>query len=71
MGLYPVAVCYNATQYNTIQYDKITHITQNYMQRSRQPSISKISKKKKNQELCLRGEWPAADLLGHGTAFEG
>ena len=47
MGLYPVIVCYNARHYNTIQYNKITHITQNNIQHSGQLSICKITK---NQE---------------------
>jgi hypothetical protein len=45
-----VAACYNARQdnsiyYSTIQYTTITHMTQNNTQHSRQPSISKITKK--------------------------
>ena len=48
MGLYPVAVCYNARQdnriqYNTTQYNTITHITQNNIQHSRRNSIRKIT----------------------------
>ena len=34
MGLYPVAVCYNARWDKTIQYNTITHITQNNIQHS-------------------------------------
>jgi len=56
-------------QYNAIKYNIITHITQNVIQHSRQPSISKITKTKKKR--FLRGKRPAADCLRHGTAFEG
>jgi len=49
MGLYPVTVCYNARQNNTLQYvtikyNTLTHITHNNIQHSRQPSISKTTK---------------------------
>jgi len=52
MGLYPVAVCYKATQgntieYNTKKYNTVTHITQNNVQHSRQPSIRNITATKK------------------------
>jgi hypothetical protein len=59
MGLYPVVVCYNARQDNTIQYDtiqykntshRITHITQNNITHSGQLSVRKITK---NQEHIL------------------
>jgi len=50
MGLYPVTVRYNARQDNTIKYstlyfNTLTHITQNNIQHSKQPSICKIKKK--------------------------
>jgi hypothetical protein len=32
MGFYPVAVCYNARQDNTVQYNTITHNTQDNTQ---------------------------------------
>jgi hypothetical protein len=65
MGLYQVAVRYNARQdntalYSTIQYNTITHITQNNIQHSRQLPIRKITKKKTNNTyytlLRLRNE---------------
>ena len=61
MGLYPVAVCYNARQdgtvqyskiqYSTIQYNTITHLKHNNTQHSSQTSILKITKR--NQEPIL------------------
>jgi len=59
MGLYPVAMCYsarhdNTIQYSTVQYNTIPHITHNNVQHSRQPSIRKITKKKKNQEITKK-----------------
>ena len=51
MGLLPVVVCYNARQDNKIEYGIVNtilhntiHITQNNIQNSRQPSISKLTK---------------------------
>jgi hypothetical protein len=35
------------------------------------PSNAKLKQQQKYDERCLRGERPAADCLGHGTAFEG
>ena len=57
MFLYTVVVYYNAnstTQYSAIQYNTIPHHTKTYSSSSK-PSISKITKKKKNQghTLCI------------------
>ena len=59
MGLYPVAVCYNARHDNAIhyiiiQYNIITHITHSNIQHSRQLSIRKIKKKIKNTYYTLK-----------------
>jgi len=48
MGLYPVAMCYNARQdnimqYSTVQHNTIIHITQSNIHHSRQPCICKIT----------------------------
>jgi len=56
MGLYPVAVYYNArqnnaVQYSTVQYNIITHIIHNNIQHSRQLSKSKITKKKNLEHI--------------------
>jgi len=55
MGLYSVAVCYNAKQDNTTLYNnthhRISHTAQNNKQHSRQPSTCKI--KRQNQEHIL------------------
>jgi hypothetical protein len=56
MGLYLVALRYNARQankiqYSTIQYNTITGITQNNIRYSRQPSVRKITRI--NQEHTL------------------
>ena len=51
-----MAVCYNARQDNIIQYsitqyNTITHITQNNIQHSRQPSILNITTTKKHEHI--------------------
>jgi len=56
IGLYLVAVCYNARQnitiqYSAEQYDTIPHITHNNIQHSRQPSILKITGKKIQEHI--------------------
>ena len=58
MSLYTEAVGYNTRQdtaihYIIIKYDKITHITHNNIQHSRQHFIHKITKQKTNQEHLL------------------
>jgi len=52
MGLNLVAVCYNARQDNTIQYNAITHVTQNNIEHSRQPSIRKITTTKNLERIA-------------------